>query len=60
MPTAKMEELTKQIQMLLEKDYIRSSTTPWGARIVSVKEKDRSMRLFIYFQEKNKVTVKNI
>ena len=46
--------------MLLEKDYIRSSTTPWGARIVSVKEKDRSMRLFIYFQEKNKVTVKNI
>ena len=47
MGPAKMAELKKQLDELLEKGYIRPSVSPWGAPVLFVKKNDGSMRLCI-------------
>ncbi|GJT17477.1 hypothetical protein Tco_0876183 [Tanacetum coccineum] len=42
-----MKELSKQLQELLEKGFIRPSSSPWGAPVLFVKKKDRSFRMCI-------------
>ena len=37
MPANDLEEIKKQIKELLEKGYIRRSSSPWGAPVVGVK-----------------------
>ena len=54
-----MAELKKQLEDLLGKGFIRLSTSPWGAPVLFVKKKDKSFRLYIDYQELNRVTVKN-
>ncbi|GJW75841.1 hypothetical protein Tco_0135211 [Tanacetum coccineum] len=39
---SKMKELSEQLKELSEKDFIRPSSSPWGAPILFVKKKDRS------------------
>ena len=53
-----IKELMTQLQEFLEKGFIRSSLSPWGAAILFVKKKDGSMRKFINSRELNKATVK--
>ncbi|GJY08436.1 putative nucleotidyltransferase, ribonuclease H [Tanacetum coccineum] len=53
-------ELMSQLQELLDKDFIRPSSSPWGGPILFVKNKDGSMRMCIDYRELNKVTVKNV
>ena len=48
-----------QLQELLDKGFIRLSSSPWGAPIMFVKKKDGSMRMCIDYKELNKVTIKN-
>nr|GEY04979.1 putative reverse transcriptase domain-containing protein [Tanacetum cinerariifolium] len=55
---SKMQELSDQLQELAGRGFIRSSTSPWGARVLFVK-KDGSFRMCIDYQELNKLTVKN-
>ncbi|KAL4020916.1 hypothetical protein IC575_019704 [Cucumis melo] len=59
MAPAELKELKVQLQELLDKGFIRSSVSPWGAPVLFVKKKDGSMRLCIDYRELNKVTVKN-
>ncbi|KAL4034988.1 hypothetical protein IC575_003662 [Cucumis melo] len=59
MAPAELKELKVQLQELLDKGFIRPSVSPWGAPVLFVKKKDRSMRLCIDYRELNKVTVKN-
>ena len=56
---AEMKEMMTHLQELLDKGFIRPSTSPWGAPVLFVKKKDRSMRICIDNRELNKVTVKN-
>ncbi|GJZ39508.1 putative nucleotidyltransferase, ribonuclease H [Tanacetum coccineum] len=54
-----MQELMKQLQELLDKGFVRPSSSSWGALVLFVKKKDDSMRMCIDYREINKVTIKN-
>ncbi|GJZ01159.1 putative reverse transcriptase domain-containing protein [Tanacetum coccineum] len=56
---SEMKELSKQLQELSEKGFIRPSSSPWGAPILFVKKKDGSFRMCINYRELNKLTIKN-
>jgi hypothetical protein len=52
-------ELKKQIDELLEKGYIRRSTSPWAALVLFVEKKDGTKRMCIDYRSLNEVIVKN-
>jgi hypothetical protein len=52
-------ELKRQIDELLEKGYIRPSTSPWPAPILFVEKKDGTKRMCIDYRALNEVTIKN-
>ncbi|KAJ9536576.1 hypothetical protein OSB04_un000225 [Centaurea solstitialis] len=56
---SEMQELSNQLQQLLDKGFIRPSSSPWGAPVLFVKKKDGSFRMCIDYRELNKITIKN-
>jgi hypothetical protein len=52
-------ELKKKIDELLEKGYIRPSTSPWATPVLFVEKKDGTKRMCIDYRALNEVTVKN-
>jgi hypothetical protein len=52
-------ELKKQIDELLEKGYIRQSTSPWAAPVLFVEKKDGTKGMCIDYRSLNEVAVKN-
>jgi hypothetical protein len=52
-------ELKKQIDELLEKGYIRPSTSPWVAPVLFVEKKDGTKKMCIDYRALNEVTMKN-
>ena len=59
MAPAELKELKVQMEEMVNKGFIRPSTSPWGAPVLFVKKKDESMRLCIDYRELNKVTIRN-
>ena len=59
MAPVELQELKVQIQGLLDKGFIRPSTSPWGAPILFAKKKDKTLRLCIDYRQLNRVTIKN-
>jgi len=55
----KLTELKIQLLELLDKKYIPPSVLPWGAPILFVKDKDKTLILFIDYRQWNKITFKN-
>ena len=59
MAPVELQELKVQLQELLDKGFIRPSTSPWGAPILFTKKKDRTFRLCIDYGQLNRVMIKN-
>ena len=59
MPPNDLEEIKKQIKELLEKGYIRRSSSPWGAPVLLVEKKDKSLRMVVDYRALDEVTIKN-
>jgi hypothetical protein len=52
-------ELKTQLQELLDKGFIRLSSSPWGCPALFVKKKDSSLRLCADYRPLNAVAIKN-
>jgi hypothetical protein len=51
--------LKEHIRELLEKEFIRPSSSPWGAPVIFVSKKDGTQRLCVDYHALNEVTLKN-
>jgi hypothetical protein len=58
MPPNELAELKTQFQDLLEKGFIRPSSSPWGCPAIFVK-KDQTLRMCVDYRPVNEVTIKN-
>ena len=59
MSTPKLVELKLQLKEMWDKGYIQPSVSPWGPPTLFVKNKDGTLRLFIYYRQINKMNIKN-
>ena len=59
MASVELQELRVQLQELLDKGFIRPSTSPWGPPVLFAKKKDKTLRLCIDYRQLNRVTIKN-
>ena len=59
MALAGLKELKAQLEELLNKGFIRPSTSPWGAPVLLVKKKYGSLRLCIDYRQLNWATICN-
>ena len=53
-----LNELKSQLKELIDKNYIRPSVSPWGAPVIFVKQKDKTLRVCIDYYQLNKMTIK--
>nr|GFA66797.1 putative reverse transcriptase domain-containing protein [Tanacetum cinerariifolium] len=54
---SEMKELSKKLQELSDKGFIRPNSSPWGVPVLFVKKKDGSFRMCIDYMELHKLTV---
>jgi hypothetical protein len=59
MPSTQLIELKKLIKELLEKGFIRPSSSPWRAPVIFVEKKDGTQRMCVDYRLLNEVTIKN-
>ena len=59
MAPVELRELKEQLKDLLDKGFIRTSVSSWGAPVLFMRKKDDSLRMCIDYHQLNKVTVKD-
>ena len=52
-------EMREQVSVLLQKGWIRPSSSPWGAPVLLVPKKDGTWRVWVDFRNLNAVTVRD-
>ena len=59
MAPVELQEIKVQIHELLDRGFLRLSTSPWGALVLFAKKKDKILRLCVDYRQLNRVTVNN-
>ena len=59
MAPVELQKLKVQLQELLDRGFIKPSTSPWGAPILFTKKKDKTLWLCIYYRQLNRASIKN-
>ena len=59
MAPVELQELRVQLQELLDKGFIRPSTSPWGASVLIAKKRGKTLRPCIDYMQLNRVMIKN-
>jgi hypothetical protein len=59
MSREELAELKIQLKDLLDKGFIRPSSSPWGCPVLFVSKKDKGLRLCVDYRSLNAVTIKN-
>ena len=59
MTLVELQELRVQLHELLDKGFIRPSTSPWGASFLFAKKKGKTLRMCIDYRQLNRVMIKN-
>jgi hypothetical protein len=57
--TLELAELKEHIKELLEKGFIRPSSSPWGTPVIFILKKDGTQRLCMDYRALNEVIIKN-
>ena len=57
MAPVELQELRVQLQELLDKGFIRPSTSPWGASVLIAKKRGKTLQLCIDYRQLNRVTI---
>ena len=54
-----LQELRVQLQELLDKGFMKPSTSPWGTPVLSAKKKGKTLRLCVDYRQWNRVMIQN-
>ena len=60
MPPNELRELKEKLKILLDKGFIRLSSSPWGCPALFVKKKNDSLRMCVDYRPLNQVTQEQI
>ena len=59
MTPVELQELRVQLQGLLDKGFMKPSTSPWGAPVLLAKKKGKTLRLCVDYRQWNRVMIQN-
>ena len=57
MAPVELQELRVQLQGLLDKGFMKPSTSPWGAPVLFAKKKGKTLRLCVDYRQWNRVMI---
>ena len=59
MSLSELEETKKQVEKLVEQEFVRPSTSPWASPVLFASKKDGGLRFCVDYRAINKMTMKN-